>query len=127
MVRGHGNATALRSWKLQSQKLGQPDAVVEELELEKVPINTFNPTNGKEVDSEGFYAAWAQSQGGKMMASSWSTLPVADRADKSRRGYHTTVTKTHAIEYAPCKRILEVHDAITQSPGNLELYFAVPD
>ena len=111
----------------QVKKLGENSAGWEELELDRVPIETFKPTNGKEVDNEGFYAAWAGSQGGKMLAPSWGTLPVVDSADKSRRGYNMTVTMKHGIEYAPCKKILEVHDSITRNTDNMTLYFAVPD
>ena len=38
-----------------------------------------------------------------------------------------TVTMKHGIEYAPCKKILEVHDSITRNTENMTLYFAVPD
>ena len=111
----------------QVKKLGENSAGWEELELNPVPIETFKPTNGKEVDNEGFYDAWARSEGGKMLAPSWGTLPVVDSADKSRRGYNMTVTMKHGIEYAPCKKILEVHDSITGNTDNMTLYFAVPD
>ena len=111
----------------QVKKLGENCAGWEELELEQVRIETFEPTNGKEVDNEGFYAAWARSQGGKMLAPSWGTLPVVDSADKCRRGYNMTVTMKHGIEYAPCKKILEVHDSLTGNSDNMTLYFAVPD
>ena len=111
----------------QVKKLGENSAGWEELELHRVHIEMFEPTNGKEVDNEGFYAAWARSQGGKMLAPSWGTLPVVDSADKSRRGYNMTVTMKHGIEYAPCKKILEVHDSITRNTDNMTLYFAVPD
>ena len=107
--------------------LGENSAGWEELELDRVHIEMFEPTNGKEVDNEGFYAAWARSQGGEMLAPSWGMLPVVDSADKSRRGYNMTVTMKHGIEYAPCKKILEVHDSITRNTDNMTLYFAVPD
>ena len=112
----------------QVKKLGENSAGWEELELDRVPIETFKPTNGKEVDNEGFYAAWAGSQGGKMLAPSWGTLPVVDSADKSRRGYNMTVTMKHGIEYAPCKKILEVHDSITrrQRKSHFLLGFGIP-
>ena len=48
----------------QVKKLGENSAGWEELGLDRVRIETFEPTNGKEVDNEGFYAAWAGSQGG---------------------------------------------------------------
>ena len=111
----------------QVKKLGENSAGWEELELDRVRIETFKPTNGKEVDNEGFYAAWARSQGDEMLAPSWGTLPVEDSADRSRRGYSMTVTMKHGIEYAPCKKILEVHDSITGNTDNMTLYFAVPD
>ena len=111
----------------QVKKLGENSAGWEELELDRVHIETFKPINGNEVDNEGFYAAWARSQGGEMLALSWGTLPVVDSADKSRRGYNMTVTMKHDIEYAPCKKILEVHDSITGNTDNMTLYFAVPD
>ena len=111
----------------QVKKLGENSAGWEELELGQVRIETFKPTNGKEVDNEGFYATWAESQGGEMLAPSWGTLPVVDCADKSRRGYNMTVTMKHGIEYAPCKKILEVHDSLTGNTDNMTLYFAVPD
>ena len=111
----------------QVKKLGENSAGWEELELDRVRIEMFEPTNGKEVDNEGFYAAWARSQGGEMLAPSWGTLPVVDSADKSRCGYNMTVTMKHGIEYAPCKKILEVHDSITRNTDNMTLYFAVPD
>ena len=111
----------------QVKKLGENSAGWEELELDRVRIEMFEPTNGKEVDNEGFYAAWARSQGGEMLAPSWGTLPVVDSADKSRRGYNMTVTMKHGIEYAPCKKILEVHDSFTGNTNNMTLYFAVPD
>ena len=62
-----------------------------------------------------------------MLAPSWGTLPVVDSADKSRCGYNMTVTMKHGIEYAPCKKILEVHDSFTGNSDNMTLYFAVPD
>ena len=49
----------------QVKKLGENSAGWEELELKPVRIETFKPTNGKEVDNEGFYDAWAKSEGGK--------------------------------------------------------------
>ena len=97
------------------------------LELDQVCIETFKPTNGKGVDNEGFYATWARSQGGEMWAQSWGTLPVVDCADKSCHGHNMTVTMKHGIEYAPCKKILEVHDSLTGITDNMTLYFAVPD
>ena len=111
----------------QVKKLGENSAGWEELELDRVRIETFEPTNGKEVDNQGFYAAWARSQGGEMLVPSWGTLPVVDSADESRRGYNMTVTMRHGIEYAPCKKILEVHDSFTGNSNNMTLYFAVPD
>ena len=109
------------------KKLGENSAGWEELELGQVRIEMFKPTNGKEVDNEGFYATWARSQGGEMWAPSWGTLPVVDCADKSRRGYNMTVTMKHGIEYTPCKKILEVHDSLTGNTHNMTLYYAVPD
>ena len=99
----------LEGGKFQVKKLGENSAGWEELELERVRIETFEPTNGKEVDNEGFYAAWASSQGDEMLAPSWGTLPVVDSADESRRGYNMTITMKHGIEYAPCKKILEMY------------------
>lgn len=110
------------------KELGKHDAEFEDLALDKVPIETFAPTNGKEVDNEGFYRAWGGlTAGAKMLTSKWGTLPVVDCADRARRGYNMTVTRTHGIEYEQCKNILHEHDRVTGNLDNLELYFAVPE